>query len=373
MNNRILLVDDEINLLQSLRRSLRGRYDVTLAEGGPAALELLKSGEEFAVIVSDMQMPELDGVTLLKHAREIFPDTVRMMLTGNVDQETAVNAVNCGAIFRFLNKPCTTENLAAALDEGLRQYSLINAEKQLLSQTLTGSVVMITELIAISNPIAFGRGGRLRGLARRVAEHMQWPDVWQYEVAAMLSQVGSVGSQGEKGVSSQQTLKNQAELSRSLVGRIPRLERIASMIGSQYQVDGLSELTVPERNGAQLLRIIIDFDLIQASNSFSATIHQMEAGVGKIYDPTIFNGFTEVLLGDMELAALPVRELVPRMILEENVVNRNGDILISKDHELTESLIQRLVSFSRNSVGVREPIQVRIPPGCKTPAKADAD
>lgn len=365
MSKRILLVDDEANLLQSLRRNLRGRYDLVLAEGGEAGLEQLKTGGPFALVVSDMQMPEVDGLTLLKHARDIAPDTIRIMLTGNVDQETAVKAVNDGAIFRFVNKPCPAEKLAEILDEGLRQYSLVVAEKQLLSQTLTGSVTLITELMAIANPTAFGRAGRLRSLARRVATHFGWPDVWQYEIAAMLSQIGSLGTQTSErdlcDICDEQELKNQAELSCSLVGRIPRLERIAAMIGKQYDLDNLPTLPLAIKNGAQLLRILCEFDQLSSAQSYVQVVQKMKSGVGKAYDEQIFQGFSEVLFDAMDFRSLQVHELLPRMILEENVVNRGGDILISKGHELTESLIQRLISFRRNSVGVREPISVRCP------------
>lgn len=363
MCKRILLVDDEVNLLQSLRRNLRGRYDLTLAEGGAAGLEQLQSGGPFAIVVSDMQMPELDGLTLLKHAKDLAPDSIRIMLTGNVDQETAVKAVNTGAIFRFLNKPCAAEVLAEVLDEGLRQYALVEAEKVLLSQTLTGSVAMMTELIAIANPAVFGRAGRLRGLARRVATHFGWSAAWQYEVAAMLSQIGCIGAEVSQrsGVNSKD-LQSQAELSSALVGRIPRLDRIAAMIRHQYREDDSEDVPEVVSMGAKLLRILCEFDHLNSTQSLVQVLEKMKLTVGTAYDETILRGFAEVMLGTMEFRSLPVHELQPKMILEDNVENASGDILISKGHELTDSLIQRLLSFRKNAVGVREPISVRCPP-----------
>lgn len=366
MNSRILLVDDEANLLQSLRRNLR-RYDVTLAEGGAAGLEQLRNNGPFAVVVSDMQMPEVDGLTLLKNARTISPDTVRIMLTGNVDQQTAVDAVNSGAIFRFVNKPCETEKLALVLDEGLRQFSLVAAEKLLLSKTLTGSVAMITELMALANPEAFGRGGRMRTLTRRVAENLQWQDAWQFEIAAMLSQIGCMGAPvSEQNVFDEAILKSQAKLSGSIVARIPRLETIAAMISGQYDPEWSEGTSDATKNGARLLRILCEYDQLNGSMSLIQAIRTMETHVGSKYDATIFDAVAEVLQGAMELRKLAVCDLSEGMILDENILNRSGDILISQGHELTESLIQRLVSFSHSSVGVREPIAVRcavaIPP-----------
>ena len=87
-----------------------------------------------------MWMPGMDGIKLLARVKNLYPDTVRIMLTGNADQETAIEAVNCGQIFRFLTKPIPPEALTNSLDLAIREYRLITAEKELLSQTLKGSV-----------------------------------------------------------------------------------------------------------------------------------------------------------------------------------------------------------------------------------------
>lgn len=105
LNNRILFVDDDPNILKGFQRNLRKDFTVSVAEGGQQALELIQSSEPFAVIVSDMQMPGMNGAEFLYAAKKISPDSVRMMLTGNADQQTAINAINKGDIFRFINKP----------------------------------------------------------------------------------------------------------------------------------------------------------------------------------------------------------------------------------------------------------------------------
>ena len=135
MSDKILFVDDEENILQSIKRELRKRFEVFTACGGTEALDVLRKDGPFAVIVSDMRMPVMDGIQLLTTVKDIYPETVRLMLTGNADQETAIEAVNKGAIFRFLNKPCPTPTLAMALALAVRQYRLITAEKELLNKT----------------------------------------------------------------------------------------------------------------------------------------------------------------------------------------------------------------------------------------------
>lgn len=123
MSERILVVDDDTRVLQGYQRALRKRFRLDTAPGGWEALDLLARHGPYAVIVSDMKMPDMDGMRLLEQVRDSYPATVRIMLTGNSDQQTAVDAVNRGQIFRFLNKPCTPEAMGNALQEGLDQYS----------------------------------------------------------------------------------------------------------------------------------------------------------------------------------------------------------------------------------------------------------
>src|SRR5262245_27435755 len=102
MNEKILCVDDEPNILEGYQRSLRKDFQIEIATGGTEGLEAMTRNGPYAVIVSDMRMPGMDGVQFLSRVKDISPDTVRVMLTGNADQQTAIEAVNEGSIFRFL-------------------------------------------------------------------------------------------------------------------------------------------------------------------------------------------------------------------------------------------------------------------------------
>ena len=135
MTKKILLVDDDPNILQGYQRQLRKRFELDTVLSGREGLEAVASDGPFAVIVSDMRMPGMDGVQFLTQVRETASDTVRMMLTGNSDQQTAMDAVNEGHIFRFLTKPCNTDTFAKALEAALEQYRLITAERELLPGT----------------------------------------------------------------------------------------------------------------------------------------------------------------------------------------------------------------------------------------------
>jgi signal transduction histidine kinase len=119
---RILLVDDDPNLLASSQRLFDGRFDITTALGPERGLATIADQGPFAVVVSDMRMPAMDGIHFLAEVRRRAPATVRMMLTGYPDLPTAIHAVNRGAIFQFLTKPCPPETFEEALESGIAQY-----------------------------------------------------------------------------------------------------------------------------------------------------------------------------------------------------------------------------------------------------------
>jgi DNA-binding NtrC family response regulator len=127
MNEKILCVDDEANILESYQRTLRKQYLIDTALGAEKGLATIGSQGPYAVIVSDMRMPGMDGIQFLAKVKDMLPDTVRIMLTGQADQYTAIQAVNEGNIFRFLTKPCSPDVLTKALDAGIQQYRLITA------------------------------------------------------------------------------------------------------------------------------------------------------------------------------------------------------------------------------------------------------
>ncbi len=119
---QIMLVDDEPRLLAALRRRLSSSFDIVTFERGQAALDHLSRPHNIAVIVADMQMPEMNGVEFLTEVQKREPDIRRLMLTGNSDQETAVAAINEAKVLRFIRKPCDASDLKIVLNEALEEY-----------------------------------------------------------------------------------------------------------------------------------------------------------------------------------------------------------------------------------------------------------
>ena len=128
MTHRILLVDDDPMLLASMRRCLGMQFNLETALSGAEALEKINAGTNYAVIVTDMRMPKMDGLEFIRHAREVAPATIYLMLTGNQDSVTASRARKEGFVAEFLVKPCDPDEIAEAFEDALALYEFESSE-----------------------------------------------------------------------------------------------------------------------------------------------------------------------------------------------------------------------------------------------------
>lgn len=131
ISQKILFVDDEELLLEGIKRQLRREFDISIANSGEAGLKLLAEEGPFALVVSDYNMPGMDGIAFLNNVYQRHPHTVLIMLTGRAELDIAVNALHNAHISRFLNKPCPKEILQETLADGLEQYRLRKSEQLL--------------------------------------------------------------------------------------------------------------------------------------------------------------------------------------------------------------------------------------------------
>ncbi len=383
---KILFVDDEVNVLHAFKRQLRSTFSIETCSSPRQALEILSSQGPFAVIVSDMRMPELDGVQFLKEAQRINSNVVRIMLTGNADRETAVRAVNESNIFRFLNKPCTTEDLAKAVSDGIAQYKLIMAEHDLLQNTLSGGIKLLTDILAISDPEAFGECRALRDTLRELGSAGVVTCTWEIELAAMLSPIGLVTlppqvlsrlrSGAELTSTEAQIQLNLPEVSQRLISHIPRLEGVARIVGylnKNYDgtgapSDSLSGDRIPE--GARILRAIRDLKrTMKNTPSPSQALAEMQTRSGW-YDPHLLSALRkhfgsasqESKIGETESYEVTVGDLCPGQTLKKNIETADGVLLIAAGNVLSQTMIEKIRTYAQ-LVGVQEPILVdaRIP------------
>ena len=383
MTSRILFVDDEPNVLEAYQRNLRKRYAIDTATGGEPALKLMAERGPYAVLVADMQMPGMNGVEFLMEAQRRAPDSVRLMLTGNADQRTAVEAVNKGHIYQFLNKPCPPDLLAAALQNAIRQYDLITAERELLEKTLNGSINMLTGVLASADPQSFGRGEQLRDYMRAFARSLNLTQAWELELAAMLSQLGCVTippkvlekmrlghdlTPAEKNV-----LMRIPEIGARLVGNIPRLQSVAQVI--LYQSKNFDGTGFPDEAvvgdeipiGARILRVLLDLAELEAKGLTKAkALEQMQTRTGH-YDPQVLDSTFACF--DIYLAApssakavskaITLRELTIGHVLSANVQTVDGLLIVCAGTKVTQMALEKLRNFDQLQ-GIQEPLHVQM-------------
>ncbi|MFZ0927935.1 MAG: HD domain-containing phosphohydrolase [Syntrophobacteraceae bacterium] len=375
---RVLFVDDDPNILAAFQRQLRKDFSVHTALGGEEGLKAVLEQDPFAVIVSDLRMPGMDGIQFLSRVRQDAPDSVRVMLTGNADLSKAIDAVNQGNIFRFLTKPCEQQALINTLSDGVRQYQLITAERELLEKTLRGSIKVLSEILQLVNPEAFGRASRITRYASEVASAMRVPDIWQIETAAALSQVGCVmlpESALKKLYTGQEFTGEESQLfamhpfiASDLLSHIPRMQTIAEIIanqeknfdGSGFPQESKGGVDIPL--GARILRVVLDFDILKSTGVSDAGAFGRLAKRPGRYDPDVLSAMRETVAARSRDEERTVRatELVDGMILADDVWILDGRMLVARGYEVNRTLRERIKNFYEKP-GLKEPVRVIVP------------
>lgn len=373
---RVLCVDDEPNVLEGLARTLRSLFIVETAVGGSRGLDVLQQQGPFMIVVSDLRMPRMGGVEFLSKAKELAPDTVRVLLTGQGDFEAAISAVNEGSIFRFLTKPCPTGMLVKSLMACAEQHRLLTAERVLLEQTLRGSVKALTDILALTNPAAFGRATRVRRSVIEMMDHFEINEQWPVEVAAMLSQIGFVilpPATQEKLYAGQdlsdaewKMLCRVPKIVEQLLGNIPRLDLVREILHlhtKSYAAESVKQESVHGDQlpwGARALKIAIDYDILESQEKLDRHPFDVLRDRNGWYDPQILEGFAQ-LRGrgkqEVRIQELKISDIVPGMIFGDDVKSAKGLLLVARGQEATPSLLERMRNFSLE-LGIREPIQM---------------
>lgn len=373
---KILFVDDEEDILNSFKRQFRKKADISIATSGQQALDLMDSEGEFAVIVSDMRMPNMDGAEFLEKAKIKSPNSIRILLTGQTDLTSAISAVNKGQIFRFLSKPCPLEVLQDTLKSAIRQYRLINTEKDLLQNTVKGSIELLSELLAIVKPNVFSNFNRIKKYIRHIAGELGETDTWDYEVAGMLYGLGyltlpedliekALKPNSELSAHEKIMLQDVPLTSSKLINHIPRLESIGEMVRLSEKVNHLIHKDAGAEQGriligAGMLKIALSFDkLLESGHNHRSAIDLLKADDS--FNQELVEKLSSLKAGeDDNIVTISVDNLLPGMVLLENLITDNNSSLLAKGTELTEDLLTRIKLYTKNQK-ISRPIKISRP------------
>ncbi|MBN2724528.1 MAG: response regulator [Deltaproteobacteria bacterium] len=366
MSDKILFVDDDKSILDAFKRQFRKNFNMDFALGPLEGLEKMKNGCEYAAVVSDLRMPHLDGIEFLSKVKAFSPDTVRIMLTGNADVDSAVKAINDGEIFRFLTKPVSSVALSRALYEAIRYYKLLISEKELLENTLKESIGVLSDLNAMINPEIFGRSGRIKRISAMLARTLKLDSIWHIETAAMLSLIGTIVLNpylvekyldgGELSSDEMVHYCSHCETTYELISKIPRMGVVARAIkfqekyynGGGYPDDSVQGQDIPIES--RILKAATDFDRYS----------RLEGGVEKAlkimdlhntrYDPTILAALNTVsgIEDKFSIVTLLLNMVSSDDIFVEEVRTENGILLVSRGQQVTELLAKKLKLLYEN-------------------------
>jgi response regulator RpfG family c-di-GMP phosphodiesterase len=268
--------------------------------------------------------------------------------------------------------------LGGALAAALAQHRLITAERELLEQTLSCSIRVLCDVLALVNPEAFGRSSRITRYVESIAAQFHVSELWSIKTAAMLSQIGCVilpesvlkkVYQGEVLTGGESQLFDQHPfVAYDLLVNIPRMKRVAEIIKFQdkyydgYGVPGDTQQgnTIPME--ARILKVALDFDVLEsAGKSKAEAFRDMKQRKGW-YDPAVIDAMQAAFAKEIkyEMKTAVVADLREGMILAEDIQSSAHVLLASKGLQVTQSMAMRLQAFSKTG-GVREPFTVLLP------------
>lgn len=401
---KILFVDDELSILSACKRLFRKESIHVDCSSNP--LEILKmiSQTPYAVVISDQKMPTMTGSQFLAKVKTLLPNSVRILLTGYADINAAIDAINQGAIYRFLTKPWNDKELIQIIKQAIFQYQLLNEnirlniitkkqnlelkqlnsnlEKKVLERTkkiselnqnlknsFMGSVNVLSELSEMYSSTLGHHSKRVSFLSTKIGEKLKLPqkELFQLQIAATLHDIGKLGippsllTKDEEKLSKHEIeiLKRHAVFGEQIINTVPNLELAALYVkhhhenfnGSGYP-DRLAKNNIPI--GSRIINIVDAYDkFLNGKNHYKSTtetdaLMELRKNSSYSFDPDIISILSQCLRSntnqnnpEVEIEIKP-KDLQRGMILSRDIISINGILLFPKDKELNESHVKRL-------------------------------
>jgi len=373
MNPLILCVDDDLNVLASLVRGLRKYFTVHTALSGAEALSILQMGGPYAAILSDMMMPEMDGLEFLAKAAVLAPDTVAAMLTGNVDQITAVEALNSGRVHRFITKPASTETIVETLQACCSLHEELCAKRGVLERAMEGGVSLLREVYQSAGQRALAGPDLLMDYVSSFFYniHPNQKTPREIEVALMLRYVGSSslpGSLMQRAAMGEVLSPSEGQLIHSAVASgiqllygLPGMEAVARIL--HYQNKGFDGSGPPEDSlqgealpfGSRLLRVMSDLlDLEKTGLKRHDALMRMAANA-KRYDPEILKlcRLRWQFDRNIQLRRVPkpvlLSDLCVSDILAKPLYSKDSQLVALEGTIMTETLLRQIRILEQNN------------------------
>ena len=373
-SSKILFVDDDELVLSGMTLTVGREFDVSTASSGMEGLELFEKEGPFAVIVSDFNMPKMDGSEFLREIRSKDKDVVTMLLSGGANYNEVSDAVRRGGIFRLIGKPCPTEIMVENLKQALKQYRTVRAEKDVLEQTLNGAVRAITAILAASKPLFFGRSERVKKLALLLAEELKLSHDWRLELASTFSHLGYLTLPDEV----QEKLYNHEELpdeimdvvkvfpnfANGILKGIPRLEEITpiiDLIDQDYEEPSSTEDVSAKL--ASLIRLAKHYERFASDGYSRADIFQKLDEKQAVYFPGALDALRKIKdysKGEAEIEEISIDKLKSGMRILEELRLPNGTLVAPRGSVVDQHFIKIVENYVLSYFGNPFPERIKV-------------
>jgi CheY-like chemotaxis protein len=377
MNNKILCVDDEESILRGFQLNLRKDFELHLASNGAEGLEVFDREGGFALVLSDMRMPQMDGATMLSAIKKKDPEVVTVLLTGHTDFESAMSAVNEGSIFRMLSKPCPPEMLIRVLGDGLAQHDLVKSKRILLDQTLRGAVDALAQSLSTAKPLFFGRAQRVRRIANELSETLNLKDAWRVDIASIFSQLAYISLpesvsedvyyKKELTPAVKEMVRKFPEDTEKILEKIPGLEDVGEILGKlavQHRFEENDDSGL--RRAASILRVALDFDYYEEQGHDRSLIVQTLKSRKDDYDPEVTECLSQLLVvaeQKYRLEEITIRKLEVGMRLAQELRLSDGLLVASSGADVDRQLLKVIRNYVScySEMPFPKKIQVTVP------------
>ena len=318
MTYKILVVDDELDNLQLVKRTLRKQYDIITANSADEAIKILQETDDIEMVLSDHRMPGKTGVELLQYCFTHYPNINRLLITAYSEVPILVDAINSGKIHRYIKKPWTPEELLLTVNKTFEANKLALENSKLIADfkdLFSGTISAITDALDEKDEYTCGRSKRVCYYAIAIAKEMNLPDIElsKIEVASLLHDIGMIGvpehilNKSEKLTDEEyKVIQKHVEYGLNILGSIKQLNTVVNIIkyhherydGSGYP-NGIKGEEIPI--GARIIGLADTFDALISNRVYrnslplEKAISIIEEQAGKQLDYNVVQAFLKVV------------------------------------------------------------------------------
>ena len=327
----ILVVDDTKANIDLLVELLGSSYEVSVALDGKMALDLVESDKPDLVLL-DIMMPEMDGYQVLERMKrdEALRNIPVIMISAIDEMKSVVRCIQNGAD-DYLVKPFDATLLKARIGACLERKHYHDLESEILEKTLSGSVRVLMEILSTVNPVAFSLTSNVRQCVRLMTKTLKLDKAWQFELAALLSQIGCV------------TIPPDA-MEKYFKGR-PLSE-------SEKEMFALVEKRDEVEIGSQMLKVAVDYSVSAQKGTPPKEILEKFRKSPTAYDPLLVDclGSLDREKDKKKTGLISIEGLKNGMVIGENVLGKDKQLIASAGMEVTPAIRTRLMNFFRSGL-----------------------